>query len=78
MRRLVWLFPAPVRTAHTEITGFALSSIVVRGPRRTKSAADHPVERPCHVLERFAAMQADVLRAEIDRLGSELIGRHMK
>ena len=32
------LFPAPVRVAHTAITGFGLASIVERGPRRQKSA----------------------------------------
>lgn len=46
--------------------------------RTDHEAADHPVERPCHVLERFAPMQVDFVRAEIDRLRSELIGRHLK
>ena len=36
--RVVWLLPAPVRTAHTAITGFVLLTIVWSGPSRRKSA----------------------------------------
>jgi len=35
---LVWLLPAPVRTAHTATTGLLLGSIVASGPSRVKSA----------------------------------------
>ena len=37
MRRLVWLLPLPVRTAHTATTGFVAPSIVRSGPRSRKS-----------------------------------------
>jgi hypothetical protein len=37
-RRLVWLLPLPVRTAHTATTGFSLVNIVARGPSSVKSA----------------------------------------
>jgi len=36
--RLVWLLPAPVRTAQTAITGLVLLTMVWSGPRRRKSA----------------------------------------
>ena len=49
--RLVWLLPAPVRTAHTATTGFSLSSIVERGPSSVKSApAASGDRRPLHHL----------------------------
>ncbi len=38
MRRVVWLLPDPVRTAHTEITGFRLLIIVVVALSSLKSA----------------------------------------
>ena len=38
MRRVVWLLPDPVLTAHTEITGFVLLSIVSAAPRILKLA----------------------------------------
>jgi hypothetical protein len=37
-RRLVWLLPAPVRTAQTATTGLLLGSMVARGPSSRKSA----------------------------------------
>src|SRR3989344_553531 len=36
--RVVWLFPEPVLTAHTAITGFLLSRAVSSGPKRVKDA----------------------------------------
>ena len=36
--RDVWLFPAPVRTAVTEISGLLLFNCVFVGPNREKSA----------------------------------------
>ncbi len=38
--RVVWLLPAPVRTAQTAMTGFVLLTITWSGPRRRKSAPD--------------------------------------
>ena len=37
-RRVVWLLPQPVRTAHTETTGLLLLIMVSRGPSRMKLA----------------------------------------
>src|SRR4029453_15333545 len=36
-RLVVWLLPAPVRTAHTATTGTEADSSVCRGPRRPES-----------------------------------------
>ena len=36
--RLVWLLPQPVRTAHTDTTGFVDWTMVASGPIRRKSA----------------------------------------
>jgi len=47
-RRLVWLLPDPVRTAHTEITGTLDSSMVSFQPIRRKSApAARTIEARC-------------------------------
>jgi len=45
--REVWLFPDPVRTAHTETTGTLDLSMVVVGPISLKSA---PLARTCEAL----------------------------
>jgi len=36
--RVVWLLPAPVRTAHTAMTGLVLLTMTLSGPISMKSA----------------------------------------
>jgi hypothetical protein len=47
-RRVVWLLPLPVRTAHTDTTGTFDLSMVLRDPRSLKSApAASTIEALC-------------------------------
>ena len=71
MSRVVWLLPAPVRTAHTATTGTFAGSIVASGPSSTKLA---PAARTLlaavhHVLVR------DVRVGEHDLVDLELADR---